>query len=53
MKRKKLEKVLGQIGRHIVTREDLKPEKKLTDQELLASAWAEWESYSRKNGRGQ
>lgn len=53
MKRKKLEKLLGQVGRHIITREDLKPEKKMTDQELIASAWAEYEAHAKKTGRGQ
>lgn len=51
MKRKKLEKTLHQVGRHIVNRSDLKPEKPLTDEELLASAWEEYRNY--KNGRGQ
>lgn len=50
MKRNKLERILGQTGRHIIKRSDLKPEKRLTDEELLASAWAEYEAHAKKKG---
>lgn len=34
-------------GHQIIDREDLVDEQELSDEELLASAWAEYQSYKR------